>query len=207
METKLNIKENEKKTVKSYNIKSFNCEICKTPYPFRFKIEGRDDTFDLIDITLPTTNYIVLESLNQMKENCNIKSIHVITLTDDPITIGRGHESDVRINDISVSRSHATLKYDSTTGKLLLKDLKSKFGTLVLLKRPIEIKPSKIHLQIGRTYIEAKLMNIEEFERLKKEKMEKLAREMKENSSKNNVDMDLDVNEKKEDDDDNMKID
>jgi hypothetical protein len=33
METKLVIKENEKKTVKSYNIKSFNCEICKTPYP------------------------------------------------------------------------------------------------------------------------------------------------------------------------------
>ena len=33
METKLIIKENEKKTVKSYNIKSFNCEICKTPYP------------------------------------------------------------------------------------------------------------------------------------------------------------------------------
>ena len=33
METKLQIKENDKKTVKSYNIKSFNCEICKTPYP------------------------------------------------------------------------------------------------------------------------------------------------------------------------------
>ena len=206
METKLNIKENEKKTVKSYNIKSFNCEICKTPYPFRFKIEGRDDTFDLIDITLPTSNYIVLESLNQMKENCNIKSIHVITLTDDPITIGRGHESDVRINDISVSRSHATLKYDSTTGKLLLKDLKSKFGTLVLLKRPIEIQTSKIHLQLGRTYMEAKLMNIEEFERLKKEKMTKHAREMKENSSKMNVDIALDVN-KEQGDDDNMKID
>lgn len=33
MKTKLNIKENDKKTVKSYNIKSYNCEICKTPYP------------------------------------------------------------------------------------------------------------------------------------------------------------------------------
>ena len=144
-----------------------------------------------------------------MKENCNIKSIHVITLTDDPITIGRGHESDVRINDISVSRSHATLKYDSTTGKLLLKDLKSKFGTLVLLKRPIKIQPSKIHLQIGRTYIEAKLMSIEEFERLKKEKMEKHAHDAKENMSKMNVGVALDVNEKKEqgDNDDNMKID
>ncbi|MCQ2821356.1 MAG: E3 ubiquitin-protein ligase MARCH [archaeon] len=38
METKLQIKENEKKTVKSYNIKSFNCEICKTPYPCKFII-------------------------------------------------------------------------------------------------------------------------------------------------------------------------
>ena len=33
MNTKLTIKENEKKTVLSYNMRSFNCEICKTPYP------------------------------------------------------------------------------------------------------------------------------------------------------------------------------
>jgi len=33
MQTKLSKKENEKKSVTSYNIKSFNCEICKTPFP------------------------------------------------------------------------------------------------------------------------------------------------------------------------------
>jgi hypothetical protein len=33
MQTKLSIKENEKKTVTSYNMKSFNCELCKFPYP------------------------------------------------------------------------------------------------------------------------------------------------------------------------------
>lgn len=33
MQTKLSVKENPKKYVKSYNIKQFNCEICKTPYP------------------------------------------------------------------------------------------------------------------------------------------------------------------------------
>lgn len=33
MQTKLSTKENEKKTVTSYSMKSFNCEICKTPYP------------------------------------------------------------------------------------------------------------------------------------------------------------------------------
>ena len=33
MNTKLSNKENDKKTVLSFNMKSFNCEICKTPYP------------------------------------------------------------------------------------------------------------------------------------------------------------------------------
>ena len=171
METKLQIKENEKKTVKSYNIKSFNCEICKTPYPFRFKISGIENPFELIDLQKPLGyDYIVLESLNQMKDNCNIKSIHVIQLGNDDLIIGRGHESDIRINDISVSRNHAKLKYDKDNGTILLRDLKSKFGTLVLIKKPLEIKEKKIHIQIGRTYIEGWLMSMEDFIKLKEEK-------------------------------------
>ena len=136
-----------------------------------------------------------------MKENCNIKSIHVIKLTGDNITIGRGHESDVRINDISVSRSHACLKYDSNTGGLLLRDLRSKFGTLVLLKRPLTIKERKIHLQIGRTYIEASLMNMKEFEKLKKDKKQKVQHQLeKVDLQKNNFNpaeqMDIDEENK-----------
>ena len=171
METKLQIKENEKKTVKSYNIKSFNCELCKTPYPFKFKISGIEKPFELIDLQKPLgCDYIILESLNQMKENCNIKSIHVIQLNNDDLIIGRGHESDIRINDISVSRNHAKLKYDKDKGTILLRDLKSKFGTLVLIKKPLEIKEKKIHIQIGRTYIEGWLMGLDDFNRLKEEK-------------------------------------
>ena len=175
METKLQQKENDKKTVKSYNIKSFNCEICKTPYPFKFKLSGIEKPFELIDLQKPPadTDYIILESLNQMKENCNIKSIHVIQLNDDELTIGRGHESDVRINDISVSRNHAKLKYNKEDGTILLRDLKSKFGTLILIKKPLLIKEKKIHLQIGRTYIEGWLMGMAEFEKLRKEKKNK----------------------------------
>ena len=174
METKLVVKENEKKTVKSYNIKSFNCEICKTPYPFKFKLNGIEKPFELIDLEKPVnSDYIVLESLNQMKENCNIKSIHVIQLTGEELTVGRGHESDVRINDISVSRSHAKLKYNISDGTLLLRDLKSKFGTLILIKKPLQIKEKKIHLQIGRTYIEAWLMSMADFEKLRREKKQK----------------------------------
>ena len=115
----------------------------------------------------------MFESLNQVKYNSNIKSIHIISLTDDIIKIGRGHESDVRINDISVSRVHALLKYDNVTGRLLIRNLKSKFGTLVLLKKPLIIKDKKIDLQVGRTFIEAGLISKKEFERMKKEKKNK----------------------------------
>lgn len=157
----------------------------------RFKLYNRLEIFDLIDIVRPeNSDYIILESLNQMKENCNIKSIHVIQLTNDTITIGRGHESDVRINDISVSRTHALLKYNSSTGQLLLKDLKSKFGTLILIKEPVLIKEKKIHLQIGRTYIEASLMPMGEFEKLKKERKSK-NHQTQLQSNGSNIPMDL----------------
>ena len=189
MKTKLVIKENELKTVKSYNIKSFNCEICKTPYPFKFKIGENGKIFELIDIQKPEGDFIVLESLNQMKENCNIKSIHVIQLTDKDISIGRGHESDVRINDISVSRIHAILRYDPLEGKLLIRDLKSKFGTLILIKKPLKIKERKIHLQIGRTYMEVHLMTLEEFEELKRERKnrQKIKQELEKQSKRTNA--------------------
>ena len=163
MKTKLIQNENEKNTVKSYYIPSFNCEICKTPYPFRFKINNNDKIFNLIDIEKPiNTNYIILESLNQVKENCNIKSIHIISLIDnDEIYIGRGHDCDVRIKDISVSRYHSKFIFNVKDKTLLIKDLKSKFGTLVLIKTPFEIKEA-IQLQIGRTYIKTSLISFEE---------------------------------------------
>jgi len=132
-------------------MKSFNCEICKTPYPLRFK--SGNNYFDLIDSARPSENYIVLESLNQLKDNNNYKSIHVLTLKEDEkIIMGRGHDSDVRINDISVSRTHSCLMLSK--GKVYLTDYKSKFGTLVLMQRPVEITENKLFLQIGRTLTE-----------------------------------------------------
>jgi len=53
--------------------------------------------------------------------------------------LGRGHESDVRVSDISVSRCHAILKYDPSDHSYYLEDNLSKFGTLVLAKGAIEL--------------------------------------------------------------------
>ena len=49
---------------------------------------------------------------------------------NDKIKLGRGHDTDVRIHDISVSRLHAHIKKDEF-GRYFIEDNSSKFGTLV----------------------------------------------------------------------------
>ncbi len=66
------------------------------------------------------------------------------------ISVGRGHSSDLRLTDITVSRTHAVLKV--VNGEFYLTDTKSKFGTLLLMRRPVELRPNHlVSLQAGRT--------------------------------------------------------
>ncbi len=188
MKTKLIIKENSRKNVKSYNFSCFNCKICKTPFPFKFRIKDKNNNmnkiYSLIDIEIPEfDNYLVLESLDQINENNNFKTIHVITLNEENFIIGRGHECDIRINDISVSRVHAILHFDMIRKLLLLRDLKSKFGTLVLVKKPIKILKKYIRLQIGRTFIETKLVDEDDV----KDKIEEEKNEEEKNENENDI--------------------
>ena len=47
----------------------------------KFRVDGKE--FDIIDLVRPKSkNYIILESLNQLKEKNNYKSIQVITLQE-----------------------------------------------------------------------------------------------------------------------------
>ena len=160
MRTKLIINGNRKRTVKTYYINKFNCEIYKTPYPFHFKIPNHDKIFELIDIKRPDGNYIILESLDQVKGNNNNKYIHIISLVnEEEITIGRGIDADMKINDISVSRLHSKLKFNFEQKSLLIKDCGSKFGTLVLIKNPFELREKEfLEMQVGRSVVSAKVI-------------------------------------------------
>lgn len=94
----------------------------------------------------------MLESLSQEKNTSRI--IHIIkpTTTKTVFKLGRGHESDLRINDISVSRCHAKIKLEK--GKFMLEDNTSKFGTLVLVKQRTPLLPLyNKAVQVGRTVI------------------------------------------------------
>ena len=134
----------------SYFWKSFECEICKTAYPLMIKSNGTN--FHLVHYDRPQTSYLVLESLNQEKNTSRIVHIIKPTAGKDVFKMGRGHESDLRINDISVSRLHAMIKYKE--GKFLLEDNVSKFGTLVLISKRTPLSPGfNKAVQIGRTVI------------------------------------------------------
>lgn len=65
--------------------------------------------------------------------------------------LGRGHESDVRVTDISVSRFHASIT--CSKNGFFIEDNNSKFGTLTLIPK-IELNPSiKRAVQVGRTVV------------------------------------------------------
>ena len=72
--------------------------------------------------------------------------------------MGRGHESEVRVNDISVSRCHAIIKYKPDG--IFIEDNKSKFGTLVLLKGSYQMQLEYTSaVQVGRTVVSFTVRN------------------------------------------------
>lgn len=125
------MKKTESDSLISMYWKVFECEICKHAYPYLFKVDGT--VYKLVDITKPSSgHFIVMESL-PLEKNTS-RTIHILSFSQDKQTfnMGRGHESEVRVNDISVSRCHAIIKYKADG--IYIEDNRSKFGTLVLLK-------------------------------------------------------------------------
>ena len=162
---KMIVTHNLKETVTTYTFSKFNCDICKTPYPIKFRIHQK--IYNLVDLTLPQeTNYFILESLDYIKEDNNIKTIHIVELFDDYITLGRANTNDIQNNDISFSREHAIIKFDKLNGNLILENKSEKFGTLVLVRGNIKMKEKNINLQIGKSYITLNLISKEGLDQL-----------------------------------------
>ena len=151
-------KENEDKTVKNYYYKGVNCKVCKISYPLVFLIKKK--IYKLIDITEPNSDYLVLESIEKTMFYGHYKLIHVIQLRDKEIKIGRNSKkNDVIICDPSVSREHGALIWNEKEKKIFLINLSQKFGTYVLLKKPLTINKNIIQIGIGKIFVEAHIEN------------------------------------------------
>jgi predicted component of type VI protein secretion system len=112
-----------------------------------------------VDIQKPKSgHFMVMESL-PLEKNTS-RTIHVLAFSNEKpnFNMGRGHESEVRVNDISVSRCHAIIKYKPDG--FYIEDNRSKFGTLVLLKEPFPLRLEYTSaVQVGRTVISFTVRN------------------------------------------------
>lgn len=82
---------------------------------------------EILEYETPDEDFIVLESVTLQ----NIRIVHVISMKDKSyIKVGRGHDAEIRVTDISVSRFHARIS-KGPDGNFFVDDNRSKFGTLI----------------------------------------------------------------------------
>lgn len=134
----------------SYFYRPLACELCKAVYPTY--IHNGKERSPLVEVPWTQPPFIVLENMVRDSQQHAARGLHVISLAEKELKLGRGHESDVRIADVSISRCHATIRFQR--GQFILEDNRSKFGTLVAMKKPRLLEPgTPIAIQMGRTVL------------------------------------------------------
>ncbi len=123
--------------IATYQWKKLECEICLKSLPRRVKFDGRVN--ELITVEKPSCPYIIFEKISN--DNSSPTLSIIVPEENKPLKLGRGHQCDLRITDISVSRIHAHLKFQDE--KFLIFDNDSKFGTLILLNNKYPVKGDK----------------------------------------------------------------
>ena len=136
-----------------YLIKEVDCELCKNKLPDY--IRHKNKLYKIIDFKIDFKNYISFENLTLDKQKN--KFIYIVNLDKKKeIKIGRGHEANIILSDISVSRVHCILNVYNKN--VYLQDNEAKYGTLVLVQtqRLNIIDNVELNLQIGRSFINCK---------------------------------------------------
>ena len=152
---KINFTQSE--TFSIYLINNIECELCKNILPEYIKHKNKVFSLLNFDNFINNNNtkddYIIFD--NYLPDKNNNKYRYIVKFTKSKeVSIGRGFEAQLVLNDISVSRLHCKINI-TEKGEILLDDLNSKFGTLVLIQNPeLEIlKKFPLTVQIGRTLI------------------------------------------------------
>lgn len=153
--SKIVMKTSSNNNIYCYTFKSLECEICKASIPETVEYRGKFiSLLDFKDIEPP---YIILQTMYQYGSlNRNYSDFNVIFVISlkikNFVIIGRANTSDIRINDVSVSRNHSMISY--LDGKFYIDDIRSKFGTLLLIQNNILFLPFKeINIQNGKCHL------------------------------------------------------
>ena len=152
--SKINLKISSSNNIYYYSFKHLECEICKSIIPEQ--VEYRGKIISLLDFKDIEPPYIILQAINQynpQEKNIEYNAIFLISFKErENIIIGRANNSDIRLNDISVSRNHSIISYNN--GNFYIDDIGSKYGTLLLIQNNILFLPYKeINIQTGKCHL------------------------------------------------------
>ena len=100
--------------------------------------------------------YIVLKDV--LKDGLNEKYYCCSLANNKIVSIGRNNQNDIQFNDVTISRNHATIKFQNN--KFFISDNNTKFGTLIHLKKPIKIEDESIVIQRNRTQFKISKINL-----------------------------------------------
>ena len=142
-----------------YEINQVNCEICQEPYPDYIYNNDKENFYEIFDfIQMKFNSYIILETipLNNNDENGKKREIFILSFDEkDGIFIGRSHTTDMKLNDITVSRYHSKIIINRDKKKFYIRDMGSKFGTGILIQNPkIKLNANfPLYIQISKSTV------------------------------------------------------
>ena len=157
--SKITTKVSSTNNIYCYTFKSLECEICKAIIPEI--VEYRGKFISLLEFKDVEPPYIIMQTMYQYNsQNRNISDLNVIFVISfkvkNYITIGRANYTDIRLSEVSVSRFHSNIIYFDEN--IYIEDLRSKFGTLLLIQNNLLFLPYKeISIQTGKCHLMFKL--------------------------------------------------
>lgn len=112
----------------------------------------------LLEYDTPDEPYLAFETfLKEGSDKATSKSVYIVYLKEiGNYRIGRSHDVEFHVEDISVSRIHGELRV--TRDKVFMQDYKSKYGTQILIKGEQILDKNdctKNMFQVGRAWLMA----------------------------------------------------
>lgn len=123
----------------------------------------RGRRFSLVDVPRPLNgDFLLLEGISKDKGDPRAIYLIIPGKLNESYKLGRGHEADIKMSDISVSRSHAVIR--CTKEGFTIRNNNAKFGTLLHTKRKVLASLNEASvLQLGKTKIVAVVREAEAY--------------------------------------------
>ena len=153
----INRDENSNQSYLEFKIYRKKCEICNTPFPEFIYSKKNNKLYKIFDcLNIQFKNYISFEKIYNEDLDNTERTIYVLNCDKkNNFILGRNKDCDMRIDDVSVSRTHLNLLIDKKNKTIKIRDKVSKFGTGILVQnKKLNINEQLIlYIQIGNTLL------------------------------------------------------